>query len=226
MQCQTLMTAARTTKHNPTISLLSDQTLFREGVSELLNRRGYHRVAQFKQSFELLAAATKQTPDIVLVDLDHESEDTRTLMHRLRRDLPDAHLVVMGTAVRRAAADAAGTSAVETPSGGSRELAAATAGDRQHQTVDLCRELRNWQGVSPRQRDVLRWLAVGLDNHAIAGKLRIGDRAVKRHITTMLDTFRLDNRTQLALLAYRAGLRPPATRERRSRQEDVGVSLG
>jgi DNA-binding NarL/FixJ family response regulator len=219
------MTASRTTKHNPTISLLSDQTLFREGVSELLNRRGYHRVAQFKQSFELLTAAAERAPDIVLVDLDHESEDTMTLMRRLRRDLPDAHLVVMGTAVRRAAADAATTSAVETPVGGGRELAAATAGDRQRQTVGLIRELRNWQGVTPRQRDVLRWLAVGLDNYAIAGKLRIGDRAVKRHITKMLDTFRLDNRTQLALLAYRAGLRPPATRERRSRQQDASVSL-
>ena len=224
MQCQTLM--ASRTKHKPTISLLSDQTLFREGVTELLNRRGYHRVAQFEHSSELLAAAAERPPEIVIVDLDHESEDTMTLVHRLRRDLPDAHLVVMGTALRRAAADAVGTSAVETPVGGSRELAAATAGDRQRQTVELIRELRNWEGVTPRQRDVLRWLAVGIDNHAIAGKLRTGDRAVKRHVTKLLDTFRLDNRTQLALLAYRAGLRPPAKRERRSRQQDAGISLG
>lgn len=119
VQCQTLMTPSRATKHKPTISLLSDQTLFREGVSELLNRRGYHRVAQFQHRFELLAAAAERAPDIVIVDLDHESEDTMTLMHGLRRDLPDAHLIVMGTAVRRAAADAASTSAVETPVGGS-----------------------------------------------------------------------------------------------------------
>ena len=54
-------------------------------------------------------------------------------------------------------------------------------------------------------------LAAGLDNHAIARKLRIGDRAVKAHVTKLLDMFHLHNRTQLALLAQRAGLHPPST---------------
>lgn len=50
---------------------------------------------------------------------------------------------------------------------------------------------------------------MGLDNEAIARKLRIGVRAVKAHITNLLDHFQLANRTQLALLADHAGLRPP-----------------
>jgi DNA-binding NarL/FixJ family response regulator len=58
----------------------------------------------------------------------------------------------------------------------------------------------------------MRWLAMGLDNAAIGEKLRIGERAVKAHISSLLALFSLTNRTQLALLADRAGLRPLAKR--------------
>jgi DNA-binding NarL/FixJ family response regulator len=64
-------------------------------------------------------------------------------------------------------------------------------------------------GVTERQREVLSWLAIGLDNTAIGKKLHIGERAVKAHVSTLLELFDLDNRTQLALLADRAGIRPP-----------------
>jgi DNA-binding NarL/FixJ family response regulator len=64
--------------------------------------------------------------------------------------------------------------------------------------------------VTPRQREVMRCMAVGADNQAIASRLRIGERAVKAHVSALLRHFGLNNRAQLALLADHAGLRPAA----------------
>lgn len=196
----------------PIISLLSDQTLFRQGICELLRRHGYHRVGEFSSSQALRAAAAAQRPDIVVADLDHEHEDTTVLVRTLRAELPHTHLIVIGSAVRQAAASTISTERLETPSATKIDLEAAARGRRRQQSVNLIRELRKWHRVTPRQRDVMRWLALGLDNNAIAHKLRVGERAIKLHITNLLDEFQLANRTQLALLAYQAGLRPPSGR--------------
>ena len=54
----------------------------------------------------------------------------------------------------------------------------------------------------------MRWLAQGLDNPGIGAKLRVGVRAIKAHISALLALFGFDSRTQLALVAHEAGLRP------------------
>jgi DNA-binding NarL/FixJ family response regulator len=72
----------------------------------------------------------------------------------------------------------------------------------------LVRQRRLWARITPRQREVMRWLAVGLDNRAIAQRLHIGERAVKAHVSALLEELGVDNRTQLALLAHDAGVRP------------------
>jgi DNA-binding NarL/FixJ family response regulator len=130
----------------------------------------------------------------------------------LRRDAPGVHLVAIGTPLRQAAMDPTIDVAVETPEAGCDDLVAATRGHKPQRTAQLIREQRRWREVTPRQRDVMRWLAVGLENVAIGRKLGIGDRAVKAHITRLLVHFQLSNRTQLALLADRAGVTPPLAR--------------
>ncbi|MGE5180577.1 MAG: LuxR C-terminal-related transcriptional regulator [Acidobacteriota bacterium] len=196
----------------PAISLLSAQTLFRQGMTELLHRSGLHRIAEFDDGRKLCAAATIRRPDLIVVDLDHEHEDTMALVRALRHDMPATHVVAIGTPLRQAAMNSTIDASVETPDADRDELAAAARGHPRQRSVATIRERRRWDGVSPRQRDVMRWLAVGLENDAIARKLRIGIRAVKTHITNLLDHFQLSNRTQLALLADHAGLRPPTRR--------------
>lgn len=197
---------------DPAIALLSNQTLFRQGLVELLHRNGFHHVIEFSDGGKLRAAAETRSPDVVVVDLDHEHDDTMALLRALHHEMPGAHVVAIGTPLRQAAMDSAVDAPVETPDASLDELAAATRGRARQRSVEATRELRRWHDVSPRQRDVMRWLAVGLDNDAIARKLRIGVRAVKTHITKLLDRFQLTNRTQLALLADHAGLRPPRSR--------------
>jgi DNA-binding NarL/FixJ family response regulator len=199
-----------------TIAVLSDQTLFRQGAAELLRLQGCQRVLQYATSADLLEEARRSPPDVLMVDLDHEREDTMTLVRALRHELPGTHLVVIGTAPRQAAAGATPEGGVETPSADAVALASAALAPprRGNRSAALQEEQRRWSRITPRQRDVLRWLSTGVGNHVIALKLRIGERAVKAHISALMRELDVQNRTQLALFANRAGLRPPFTRVR------------
>lgn len=194
-------------KKRGSVAILSDQVLFRRGVSELLRAKGFH-VAELATSAELRG----RPPSILFIDLDHEREDTMTLVRALRHELAGTRLVVIGTALRQSAADSSFDAEVETPTGDVQALVAAAEQRPRasRRSPEARRLLRLWERVTPRQRDVLRWLAGGSDNRTIARKLRIGERAVKAHISALLVAFSVDNRTQLALLADHAGLRPPA----------------
>ena len=199
----------------PSIAILSDQTLFREGVKELLRAHGFTHLSDYATSGELIAAAHPHPPEFLFVDLDHEREDVMTLARSLRRSLLGTHIVVIGSALRQGATDEAVDGELETPRADRAALiAAAELMTRRRPSADVVRQTRLWSAVTPRQRDVLRWLATGADNQTIARRLRIGERAVKAHVSALLLLFGLRNRTQLALLGDHAGLRPPGARAR------------
>jgi len=196
--------------HRPTVAILSDQNLFRQGLTELLHRQGFMHVEAHTTSHSLLKAT--QVPAVLLVDLDHEQQDTMTLIRLLRRSLPTTRIVIIGNALRQEAAGSAKTDGrLETPEADAAALVAAVAVGDSGQSPEVLRQHLLWSTVTPRQRDVLRWLATGIDNQTIAHKLRIGERAVKAHLSTLLENFGVTNRTQLALIADHAGLRPPRT---------------
>lgn len=64
--------------------------------------------------------------------------------------------------------------------------------------------------LSPRERQVLECVAGGADNVRIATLLGITERTVRAHISALYRKLAAENRTSLALLSRRLGLRPPA----------------
>jgi DNA-binding NarL/FixJ family response regulator len=190
------------------LAVLSEHALFREGVAALLQRDGF-KVSAHASLSDLVAKADSHPPDSVVVDLDHyEREDTSTLVRALHRDLPNAQIIAVGAALRHGAAGST-PPVIETPIADATMLArVATGSTKQKLSTDLSRQLRRWARVTPRGRDVLRWLALGIENRAIGHELGIGERAVKAHVSALLRLFDVENRTQLALLADHAGLRP------------------
>ncbi|GAA2042867.1 hypothetical protein GCM10009839_52280 [Catenulispora yoronensis] len=56
--------------------------------------------------------------------------------------------------------------------------------------------------LTDREMTVLRMLAVGMDNRAMAWHLRIREATVKRHMTTLLAKLGLTSRLQAGLVAF------------------------
>jgi DNA-binding NarL/FixJ family response regulator len=61
-------------------------------------------------------------------------------------------------------------------------------------------------GLTRREIDVLRLIAEGYSNSAIAGTLFISPKTVSVHVSNILAKLEVSNRGQAAALAHRAGL--------------------
>lgn len=178
----------------PAIALLCDRVELRAAIARRLTAHG--PVLELASEERLLAAARKGRIDTAIIAIESDG-DVRELVRALRGAAPALHVIVLST-----------------PDGDGEEL------ERAAIAASVVPALRGrdrvtpeqWARITTRQREVMRWLAIGLDNAAIGLRLDIGERAVKAHVSSLLELFRLDNRTQLALLADRAGMRPPGRR--------------
>jgi DNA-binding NarL/FixJ family response regulator len=169
---------------------------------------------------ELVLAGTP--PDVVLLDLLMQPMDGIAATAAIKRDHPEVEIVAMtsfleeervlaaleagavGYLLKDAEADevvaalhAAQRGEVHLDAQVARELARALRAPRRDQPLDRLTE---------REREVLRLVAEGLANKAIADRLAISERTARTHVSNLLAKLGLTSRTQAALLAVREGL--------------------
>ena len=68
---------------------------------------------------------------------------------------------------------------------------------------------RDLSELTPRELEVLRLMARGLDNHAIAEKLVVSEATVKTHVAHVFEKLQVDNRVQAVVAAYESRLVAP-----------------
>lgn len=61
-------------------------------------------------------------------------------------------------------------------------------------------------GLTPREGEILQFLATGMSNKEIAGQLFISQNTVKNHVRAVLDKLHADTRTQAVMIGARVGL--------------------
>ncbi|WP_336774296.1 response regulator transcription factor [Paenibacillus sp. MMO-58] len=59
--------------------------------------------------------------------------------------------------------------------------------------------------LTPREQEILSWVARGASNREIADNLTISEHTVKNHLKNILQKLQMDNRVQLARYAYEQG---------------------
>lgn len=209
------------------IVIAEDSAILREGLAQLLAIRGHEVLAAVADVPALFEAVAATPPDVAIVDIrmppSHTDEGLRAAI-RLRRERPGTGVLIFSQYVETAFV-------AELLAGGSegvgyllkervvqlddfidalhRVAAGGTALDPQVVTQlfghsrhrDLLTEL------TPREREVLGLMAQGRSNTAIAGTIRVTERAVEKHVTNIFSKFDLppsdaDHRRVLAVIRY------------------------
>jgi len=210
------------------VVVADDSVLLREGVAQLLAQAGFEVVGQAGDAAELLEQVQRHAPDVALVDIrmppTHTDEGLQAA-RAIRERHPQVGVLVLSQYVRPSYAfELLGESAagvgylLKDRVSDVAELADAVrrvgAGESVLDPVVVSKLVgRRREGgdaledLSDREREVLRLMAEGRTNQAIADRLFITERTVEKHVKSILAKLRLptspdDHRRILAVLAY------------------------
>jgi DNA-binding NarL/FixJ family response regulator len=202
--------------------VVDDHAVVREGLRRFLDLQdGIEVVGEAADGDEALEAAERLRPDVVLMDLVMPRVDGVTAMRALRQRLPRTRVIVLTSfldddkllpALRAGAAGYLLKNAV--PQEIARAVRAAHAGEALLDTVVGARVVEALASgdeepldrLTPREREVLQLIGRGYPNKQIARELDVSERTVKTHVGHVLAKLGVDDRTQAAVIAVRAGL--------------------
>lgn len=205
------------------VVLADDHRLFRDGLKRLLELESdISVVGEAGDGLEALQVVKEKNPDILLLDVNMPKLDGIQLVHELHgaRGLhfiaitaheDEEHLSALSAAgvhgyVLKASGMIELLSAVRSVARGEPYVDPRVAGKllstfhRRKEEGDLLGEL------TPKEREVLYWIAQGMNNAAIAGQMVLSEKTVKNHVSHVLRKLELKDRTQAAVLAWRLGV--------------------
>jgi DNA-binding NarL/FixJ family response regulator len=208
------------------ILLVDDQALVLEGLRSFLTVKGHEVAGTARSGAEALMRYEMLRPDLVLMDIQMEGCDGIEATRLLKKQYPDAKIVML-TAIETdsnlIAAIQAGAEGYllkdMEPEEFVRQLGAAAAGEMPF-APGLARRLLDKLSDRPkkgaageerrlteRQSELLGLLAQGLAYKEIAGKLGLAVDTVRYHIREILAKTQLTNRAQLIANASRLMVR-------------------
>jgi len=208
-----------------TVLLVDDHSVVRQGVRAFLEvQKDLHIVGEASTGEEAIRLVQDIVPDVVLMDLMLPGMNGIEATRQIKRISPSTNVVVLTSyhddedifpALR------AGATSYTLKDIRSTELAeiirkAAHGESVLHSQVAnrVIQEVREARRAVPpvfvdlteRELDVLRLIAEGFSNTAIAEKLVISEKTVKGHVSNILNKLHIEDRTQAAVLAWRQGL--------------------
>jgi DNA-binding NarL/FixJ family response regulator len=203
------------------VLVVDDHAVVREGLRTFLSLQdGIEVVGEAGDGREAVAAAQRERPDVVLMDLVMPRLDGVQAMRELRARVPAARVIVLTSFLdddRLLPAIRAGAAGyllknVE-PAELARAVRAADAGEALIDPAVAARlvdaladdDRRDEQPLTAREQEVLDLIARGYANKRIALELGIAEKTVKTHVGHVLAKLGVADRTQAALYAARIG---------------------
>jgi len=203
------------------VMLVDDHTLFRSGLSELLERRGIEVCAAVGDGEEGCRLAAELEPDVVLLDLRMPELDGLSVLERLAALGLDCAVVMLTTSsderdlVTSLRSGARGYLLKDMePDQLVDALAAVVDGETvvaPEMTSVLARVVKGgelasgrperFSSLTPREFEILRHLAEGQSNKEIARDLGITDGTVKLHVRSILRKLEVRSRVEAAVIA-------------------------
>jgi DNA-binding NarL/FixJ family response regulator len=213
----------------PRVLIADDQNLVRTGFRMILREAGIPVVAEAAHGGEAVAAALRDRPDVVLMDIRMPGMDGLEATRRILAAQPGSgSRIIMLTTFDLDRyvyeALAAGASGFLLKHVSPEYLAAAVrlvrCGDAllapsitrrlverfaPHASVPPLMH-GDLAALTPRELEVLRLLARGLSNAELAAELTLSEATVKTHVASILAKLQLRDRVQAVVLAYQTGL--------------------
>ncbi len=206
-----------------TVAIIEDNRLVRDGMAAMLNRLDDVRVVHAAARLENLTLA-EANPGVVLLDVGLEEQNCLQLAEAAQKEMPDARLIVMdllpaheeiaqfvnagvaGFILKDATLDDF-VETIRAVARGEQVLPPRMTGTLFSQIAQVAVErdaaaAHEDVRMTPREREVIALIAVGMSNKEIAQRLGIASHTVKSHVRNVLDKLALHSRLQIAAYAH------------------------
>jgi len=208
------------------VLIADDHTLFREGLRLLLEQSGqFTVVGEASDGQEALEVLSRTSPDIIILDISMPRMDGLEAARRIRARLqkPILFLTVHDTDNYFFDALEAGASGYVLKDAIGADLIAALhvvhrggiylspsvtkrLVEDYLMRVALGEERQSFDTLTPREQEVLQFIAQGLMNREIAERMFLSVNTIQTHRLHIMEKLNLHNRAQLVQFAVRLGL--------------------
>jgi DNA-binding NarL/FixJ family response regulator len=213
------------------IMIVEDYVLIRQGLKQILSLRDdFAMIGEAERGDEVIDKVTALQPDVVLMDIHLPGKNGIELTAELKLKFPAIKVLALTIdADRHYLSDMikAGASgyilkdidtetlyhAIETVARGGAFIQSSLLSNvltefREATSMDNPGGLPEQLGLTQREIEIIHCIASGDSNKAIARRLFISEKTVKNHVSNILRKTGLEDRTQVAVYAYRKGLIP------------------
>ena len=202
--------------------IADDIQILRQGLKAILEQDDGIEVAGLAaDGREAWQLCRKLKPDVVLMDMRMPQYDGSYGITRIKADFPDIRVLVLTTFDDRETVDAA------VQGGADGYILKEMEDDKVIQSVKaVCAGIRVFGGsvfegmrrqmalpgakadldLTPREMDIMRLVAQGMDNREIAAGLFLAEGTVRNNISRLLEKLKLKDRTQLSVFAVKNNL--------------------
>lgn len=206
------------------VLIADDHPIVRQGLELVINSQpDLTLVGQAANGEEVIQKFSATRPDIVVMDLHMPVMDGLTAIKEIIRISPGAQILAITSfpddemVIAAIQAGASGMILKDAPPDHLLSSIRAVAQGESALHPWVAKELikrfqqpvetsTDQQELTQREIEVLKCLAAGLSNRAIADELSISTRTVTTHVRNILDKLNLENRTQAALYAVERGI--------------------
>jgi len=198
------------------ILTVDDHPLLRKGIASLVNAEpDLKLVAEASNGKEAIDAFRAHQPAVTLMDLQMPSVDGIDAINAIRREFPDARIIVLTTysgdtqVLRALKAGARGyilkghvhrelLDAIRAVHAGQKRIPPEIAAQLADHAAD--------DTLTQREIDVLQLIAAGNSNKLIADQLSIGEATVKSHVTNILSKLGANDRAHAVTIGLKRGI--------------------
>ena len=199
------------------VLIADDHQLMVQGTKQALEAAGgFEIVGEASNGAQVLPLVRRLKPDLVLLDMRMPQMDGLQCLAKIRKEFPDMKVAMLSVSqdpelIQTALKRGANAYIVKTVDPADLPGALRQAMDGNVFTTvgvseDAGENAAKKAGLTDRELVIVRAVARGLSNEAIAKELWVAEQTVKFHLTNIYRKLEVSNRTEAARYAFEQGL--------------------